>query len=196
VIAARDIRQLHDADRPLALDAYQQGKQRAIQRNTGFCNGGIVAYEMACQLEGAGISVRRLAMVDAFLCDPTSPPLLRFMRRAARKRLTQLGMLRSAPQAPAGAANWGAWHATLVEAWYAALARYAPRPYAGKIVLLWSDEMAARAEQLTRSWQRVAPQAGVGLGIPGTHLTSLTRHLAETSAILAEAIVRGVPPAP
>lgn len=161
----------------------------------GFCNGAIVAFEMARQLERARVPVSRLALVDAPFFDQTSAPLIGFMRRAARKPLTQLGVLEPAPQALPGATNWGTWHAALVEAWYAALARYTPRPYGGELVLLWSDEMADRAGQFSRNWRRVAPSAAGASGIPGTHLTSITRHLAETSAILAEAISHGAAPA-
>jgi amino acid adenylation domain-containing protein len=161
----------------------------------GFCNGGVVAFEMARQFERAGVGVAGLAIVDGLLLNAERSPFSTYLRQIARRRLQQLGLLRAprpdaGDKAPADANSWEGWHERLVEAWYDALARYVPRSYAGSVSLLWTDELGARSEQLTRDWQRVASKAFDAGRVPGSHLTSLTRHLDRTGSILAAALER------
>ncbi len=154
----------------------------------GYCNGGIVAYEMARQLERSGVTVAGLAIVDGFIFNTERSALSDFMRRQARRHLQRLGLGRAVVPPDAELASWQVRHESLVESWYDAMARYVPARYSGRTTLLWTGEMASRSEGLTRTWKRVAPNAVEGGIIPGTHLTAITRHLNETSAILAEAL--------
>jgi amino acid adenylation domain-containing protein len=164
----------------------------------GFCNGGVVAFEMARQFERDGVRVAGLAIVDGLLLNTERSPFSMYLRQVTRRRLEQLGLLRAArpdagDRSAADANSWEGWHERLVDAWYDALARYVPRSYGGSVSLLWTDELGARSEQLTRDWQRVASKAFDAGRVPGSHLTSLTRHLDLTARTLAAALER--PPA-
>ena len=110
-----------------------------------------------------------------------------FVRYEIRHALEGLGLLRPAhPRfASTGAANWNDSHKRLLAR---LLERYVPGPHAGNVSLLWTDESAPQSERFNAEWRRVAPAAITGR-IPGTHLTSITRHLAETSRILAEHVL-------
>jgi amino acid adenylation domain-containing protein len=157
----------------------------------GFCNGGVVAFETARQLEADGFPVEALTIVDGFLFNTERSPLEALLRKGAREQLERLGLRRAAHSQPVAAASWEAWHEELVESWYDALARYVPRPYAGNVSLLWSDEIAVRSADLMRAWKRVAQKAtGAGI-VPGSHLTAITRYLAQTSDRIAAVLERG-----
>ena len=149
----------------------------------GFCNGGVVAYETARQLEKAGIAVRRVVIVDGFSIDPDRSPL-QMIRYRLGTVLRRSGVLPSAtPLARPTPAKWHDWHELLVERWRHVLDRYEPPPYEGRVSLLWTDDVPG-AERSTARWRRVAPNTTADR-LPGGHLTSITRDLAETSRILA-----------
>jgi len=165
---------------------------RAIHRSGpivlgGFCNGGIVAYEMARQLERAGIRVDDVVLIDTFIRSAVRRPLGVRLRAEAGWLLERCGLRKPVHQraASSDAAKWEEWHEGILARWLQLLGRYVPGPYAGKVSLMWSDESAPRAEQLTADWRRVAHAAVAGR-IPGTHLTAITRYVAETSRTLAE----------
>ncbi len=68
----------------------QVGAIRAVQphgpyRLVGECSGGVLAYEIARQLEAAGERVSLLALIDAL--PLWEPPLLRFLPRGAYRAL-------------------------------------------------------------------------------------------------------------
>ena len=156
----------------------------------GFCNGGVVAFEMARQFERAGIRIAGLVVVDGLLLNIERSPFSMLVRREARRRLEQLGIMRAPRRHVADAGSWETWHERLVDAWYDALARYVPRNYGGAVSLLWSEELSPRAGQLTGDWQRVASAAFDAGRICGGHLTALTRHLDSTAATVAAALER------
>jgi thioesterase domain-containing protein len=73
------------------MAAYHVGKIRAVQPRGpyllgGMCAGGVIAYEMARQLEAAGERVALVALLDA--ADPSAPPRA---WRAAGDRLRRFG---------------------------------------------------------------------------------------------------------
>jgi amino acid adenylation domain-containing protein len=157
----------------------------------GYCNGGVVAFEMARQLERAGVTVAGLTIVDGFIFNTERSSVSDIMRRQARRHLERLGLGRALVAPDADEASWEAAHERLVESWYDALARYVPRRYTGRATLLWTEEIAPRSEALTSAWQRVAPHAQRAGIIPGSHLTAITRHLERTGEILAAALEAG-----
>ena len=153
----------------------------------GFCNGGIVAFEMARQLERAGVAVEHVVLLDAFNRNAGREPAAVFARSLLREALERTGLRPPAHQASSSApiASADAAHQRLLARWYRVLGRYVARRYTGAVSLLWTGENAPQAERLTAQWLAVAPAASVAY-VPGTHLTSITHHLAETSRILSE----------
>jgi amino acid adenylation domain-containing protein len=148
----------------------------------GFCNGGVVAYEIATQLVRAGVAVEGVVLVDAVNVNPQPIPLHVRARRAARRALD-----RFRPEPPA--TSWDAWHDRWLDRWLRVLADYVPGPFRGPVALVWTDEFAPDAERFTAAWRRIAPAGSTGT-MPGSHLTSLTRHLTTTARVLAEHIDR------
>jgi thioesterase domain-containing protein len=155
-------------------------------RLAGFCNGAIVAYEMARELTRTGVRVECVVLVDAVLADRDRLPLARRFAGAVRHVL-EVTQLRPALHrrriAPLANATWLDAHERVLGRWRSLLTRYRPQPYAGRIVLLWSDDRAADAVRQTHLWRRFAPDAGTGR-VPGAHLSAITRHLAQTSRIV------------
>lgn len=189
-----------DGDLPPSIEVMARENVRAIRRLHprgavllgGFCNGGIVAFEMARQLERAGVRVEHLTVVDAQLPKTVRAPIDAFARRKGRRALEGLGIVeRRARRALAGA-NWETWHRRSLDCWYDMLARYAPGRYTGTVSLLWTQEHDAELERMDAQWRRFAP-AAVTAPLPGGHLTTITRHLAQTSAIVAAHLCRTAP---
>lgn len=150
----------------------------------GFCNGGIMAYEMALQCERARIAVEGVIVVDARIINVQPLPLRTRLRHGARKVIERYRALRPARF---GATAWDDWHEAVLERWMRVLARYVPGAFAGPVSLLWSDEIAPESERQTARWRTFAPDA-TSSRIPGTHLTTMTRHLDTTSRILVDAV--------
>jgi hypothetical protein len=58
-----------------------------------------------------------------------------------------------------------------------AVTGYTPRPYPGRVLLVWPrEEVALDPDDLTMGWQIVAPNSEVTV-TPGMHLTSITRYV-------------------
>jgi thioesterase domain-containing protein/acyl carrier protein len=156
---------------------------RGPVRLGGFCNGAIVAYEMARELTRTGTAVECVVLVDAVIADRDRLPPATQLAGALRAVLEHTRLrpaLHRRRTAPHANASWLDWHEGLLGRWRSVLTRYRPQPYAGRIVLLWSDERAADAVRQTQLWQRFAPDAGTGR-VPGGHLSAITQHLAQTS---------------
>ncbi len=116
----------------------------------GFCNGGIVAFEMARQLERAGMPVDDVVLIDTFDRSAEPKPFGVRLRSQVRWLLERCGLrtpvhLRGAGLDPA---NWEEWHERILARWLQLLGRYVPGPYAGTVSLMWSDESAPRAEHV------------------------------------------------
>jgi amino acid adenylation domain-containing protein len=180
---------------PLSIEAMARENIRAIRAVHpagplvlgGFCNGGVVAYEMARQLVLAGVRVDDVVLVDTFCHSAIRKPLTVRIRAEVRWLLERCGLLAPVHVRPAtsDAANWEEWHERLLARWLQLLGRYVPRAYDGNVSLMWSDASASQAERLTAEWRRVARRAAVAGRIPGSHLTAITRYVAETSRTLA-----------
>ncbi len=157
----------------------------------GFSFGGFIAYEMAQTLLACGEPVGMLGMIDSLVmgraalnghAGPTQPqpdaaepvhrPVPRFsdhlkklmspggLRYAADKivrrgyRFTYMGfekMQRPVPRFLLRPEDLN---------WYAG-ARYAPRPYPGKVTLFFSDESIQDGRAMVDFWQGVAPEAEI-----------------------------------
>jgi amino acid adenylation domain-containing protein len=181
-----------DGELPPSIEVMARENVRAIRRLYprgsvllgGFCNGGVVAFEMARLLERAGVRVEHLTVVDAQLPKTVRAPIEAFARRKGRRALEGLGIVERRSSRAVAGSNWETWHRRSLDCWYDVLARYAPGRYAGSVSLLWTSEHDGEVEQFDAQWRRFA-SAAVTATLPGGHLTAITRHLAQTSAIVA-----------
>jgi len=64
-----------------------------------------------------------------------------------------------------------------------AITEYDPRPYGGRVALIWPRDEAAASEDPTRGWRRIVPHAEAHV-TPGTHLETVTRHGADLAALI------------
>ena len=127
----------------------------------GMCLGGIIAYEMAIQLEAMGEKVDLVAIFDT-----RRPPGFRRAPRPKRMIKQWLGSI----------ANRGQ-ERYLKKVWLAnekARNRYKAKPYGGKITLFWSDESEDEGKQdRVAMWAELAKGGADVVRVPGTHLSLL-----------------------
>ncbi len=64
-----------------------------------------------------------------------------------------------------------------------AITEYDPRPYGGRVALIWPSDEVVASDDPTRGWGRIAPNAQAHV-TPGTHLGTVTRHGAELAALI------------
>jgi len=161
-----------------ALAAYYLDEIRAVQPEGpyllgGVCSGGVVAFEMAQQLQAQGQQVALLALVE-----PSSPHVpglrayfnlaavsfRRFVRRFGRhsRNVSQLGSAEQRAylrlKAKLFANSW-------------ALRRYAPQPYPGRIHLFLTSESLRSPHASRLGWRELAANGAKVHEIPGTHAT-------------------------
>lgn len=216
----------------------------------GFCNGALVAFEMARRLEAQGEKVGLLVLIYASASNIRFKPLKhmadgfgRLLGQERERRINNFLLLRSRAQrlneirsyyaarikelsqsgideqmaiaikksrsvfgklqraftgGNAGAAQakttsqklapedsgqeTGEGYRRIIrwditDSYHKIMDSYIPRPYKGRVTLLWPDEAASEVPgDPTMGWHRVAREGVEVLGIPGKHLTCITRH--------------------
>ncbi len=144
----------------------------------GWSYGGVVAYEMARHLRAAGREVEMVVLIDA------TPPLLAPTAGSPAEMLAHLGLGEVSPSAADEA-----WLGRLYSGYRArkaALARYRPGAYDGRVLLFRAAELpaAARLERVPSENRWMLLDAGLGwaahcarvevMTAPGNHDTVLT----------------------
>jgi thioesterase domain-containing protein len=178
----------------------------------GFCNGGLVAYEMARRLVAAGERVERLILVAPVL-PLAGGRLARLGDRAralrqyyvartrAMMRLSLAEQLRyargkamallgrgAAPPIPmprTGASALPPGRAELRDLAYQRITRpYLPEPFAGDVDIIWPENERRRVRgRSTRAWRRAAGRVRVRM-VPGEHLTCIRERVGELGAAI------------
>lgn len=173
----------------------------------GFCNGGLVAYEMARQLHTAGQKVDLLALIDSIPTRLTT--LCTFIRHAGQLlgltpdkqldwflrlqhfyRYWRDGNANEAvflkqfdPKIESPFPPLGILHKVYPAMFIWATAHYVPGFYLGKVTLLWDSAEPERSQW----WQRIAEgkdQEVEVYQIPGSHSTCKTEHISGMAAQL------------
>ncbi|WP_245688611.1 non-ribosomal peptide synthetase [Thermogemmatispora onikobensis] len=193
------------------IEAIRRIQPSGPYRLAGWCNGGLVAYEMARQLQAMGEKVELLVLID-----PTAPEhgwsrarlacsfirvlgtllqhneqqqLEHFRRWRYRYSLWRYQLARwrkgqreNAPPPP----NEGRQHWTSTCSWI--LTRYRSGPYYGDITFFWAAEEERWRRKPWLAFARRHQQEGRGRidsqELPGTHITSRTTYLAAFAAEL------------
>jgi amino acid adenylation domain-containing protein len=178
----------------------------------GHCHGGIVALEMARQLQAEGERIGAVVLVDTEAPGRDPRAVHHSADWLGRLRRTLHGgpvVLRSrshgASNGIAGLARYyrrrlrllarsglraqiGFLRRTLAWAAYRrAIRRYAPSPYSGRVALFRAEEFPAKSPDL--GWSELLPRLEVVV-IPGDHYTCVTRHVAALGARLEEVLRR------
>ena len=128
----------------------------------GFCSGGLIAFEMAQQLQAQDQQVAALVLIAP----------ARLQSRSGQ----------SLPLAPPDLTRWS-WEARrLLALRYCAqvCAYYRPRRYAGKITLLQPKDVSHKAEESLRIWKELATEVAVQF-VSGNHETALSVYIQEVA---------------
>jgi aspartate racemase len=160
----------------------------------GSCVGGVVALEMAQQLQHAGQELRALVLIDSFV-----PRWSRFMRN----EIVNFWSLRLRPELQWAKANGffeyaRIWRRRLVNptpeeesaqrqvevmrTYLARLTAYKPRRYDGRVILLRAAN--PRAEDPVTRWRSIMNGPFEVHDIPGDHFTHLREHAKATAECL------------
>lgn len=141
----------------------------------GWCSAGVIALEIARQLEEAGERVAFVALFDArgVLLPAMSPARRRLVRavRLAGKlrfRATQAGRLRWLRQA------FAARNAQVALVNNVGLRQYRPHPWTGRVVHVWAAERPrGRFLDPMFEWGHVSPGGFTFYEVPGDHFSML-----------------------
>ncbi len=161
----------------------------------GYCNGGLIAYEMARLLEAQGESVEALILIHA------SPGSIRYrpLRRVARSLGRRMGLqepalhqwmetLRAARSPHLRPKKNGGDKAgaeinplqkqqdELMNLYRMLIGYYAPGPYSGQISLFWPAEASADNSSPDRAWADFAERTEV-FPVPGDHYSCILEHI-------------------
>ena len=169
----------------------------------GICNGGVIAYEMARQLETRGERVGLVVVIAArarleghrralrafidrignsFALSPDQRTEVFLQLRGLGHRLREIyrslrrGGLSYRAERRKVAVGTEAFRLKLFDALGRALGGYIPKPYAGRILVLSPNDEPDLHNDPSAGWGRVAPQSKFQV-VPGGHITCVTDHL-------------------
>jgi thioesterase domain-containing protein len=149
----------------------------------GFSFGGVLAFEVAQQLEAAGESVGLIAIIDSDVPGTARDGLWFRLRRAVRRILHHRRS--RGIQAPASALSEEALADSVSErnhGYLAAMRRYHARPYAGKAVFV---EASLDGEHTPYGWPALVEQLEVH-ALPADHLGVLQGEMARRLAAILQ----------
>lgn len=143
----------------------------------GSCVGGVVAFEIAQQLQQQGEEIAALILVDSTY--PSRKWYWRYVARTFWRRFKADG-LRALASAPDGAIEKRRFQ--IGRRYLARTLQYRPRPFAGCLSLIISERQ--RHRDPTRMWRALAA-GGMELSyVPGDHFSHLRQYAAETGAAI------------
>jgi acyl-CoA synthetase (AMP-forming)/AMP-acid ligase II/thioesterase domain-containing protein len=160
----------------------------------GWCGAGIVALEMARQLEQSGAQVAFVALFDAreILSPRRFLPRLSFLASRAARQGPQV--LRKAVMTRVTHARDAAGRArnglppSHADSFDQALRSWRPSPWSGRVLHLWAAECPSGGQKL--AWTRLSPQSEFH-DVPGDHLSMLHEpNVATVADILTSALDR------
>ena len=157
------------------LDEIRTVRARGPYHLGGFSLGGLVAYEMACQLRARGEEVGLLALFDTYAGNPKSVneslldllrhptwPQLRQLPGALRKKVRRTIRMWRTPEALKKVMNTNA----------RAAEQYRLRPYSGKATLLRAGDTWRVSEDPRAGWCQLVGVLET-IDIPGAHMDIL-----------------------
>ena len=147
----------------------------------GHCNGALVALEMARQLMAEGEQVLTVVLIDAKA--PWRPKLV-FSSGAVEVETLRV------PGNPSSGLSNGKPIASVAQRYKAAVARYAPELFPGRVAVLRSQGIHDIRQSL--GWSLVARQVDTH-AIPGNHFSAITRHVAELGACIRLCVDEALP---
>jgi amino acid adenylation domain-containing protein len=172
----------------------------------GYCNGGLVAYEMACQLEKAGERVDVLVVIGTRCPNANVVALRRIAggvdlpKRLARlfSRVSTMAKLPAEEKLRRLSAKFRRGlrgnseglvrtrSASMFEIYSASMRRFTPRPYGGRVTAVWgADERKEPPDEVARDWRKAARAVDFHI-VPGDHQGCVTNHVAVVGDLIAQ----------
>jgi enterobactin synthetase component F len=148
----------------------------------GFSAAGLVAYEAARLLRAAGRDVTETVLVATNLRATLRTRVGRFMQlpwRRRVRRVVDIVFRRRAPEHRAIEIELGRDY----QMYEAAHDAYVPRPYDGRVRILWPAGERTPYDAVLRDWRKLVRDVAIE-SIPGTHLGAVSRHLGDIAAAL------------
>ena len=184
---------LGDSPVPDSIEAMAEDLAAAIRRTRphgpyvvgGHCNGAVIAVEVARQLIAQGEQVPLVLVLDA-KAPWRATPVFEMASDNAPARAPARSALRGIDPAPLEAMT----DDKPFVRYRRAMARYSPARVPVRIAVLHSASFQDLRPNL--GWSAVGQDVETHL-IPGDHLTSITRHVAETAARMQACIDTAVP---
>jgi hypothetical protein len=152
---------------PSLLGSYPNGPFRL----GGHCNGGLLAWEIARQLEQLGRCVELVALIEV--------PSLNARIRAISVLYNAVVAVAPSKTAKRFAVLRASWN----RMGFPFVANYVPKRISSRVAYLVSEESRAKAEFSPERWARLAPEVFAKF-LPGNHLGCVTEHAATTAHVL------------
>ena len=161
---------------------------RAIQAEEpyllgGYCNGGLVAYEMARRLNQLGQSVDLLVMLGIEADDTLFRSLWPEFDAEEYQSIYRQPMLVNMPGLDG--LDPPRRRQAVLGMYHLAIKNYFLLPYLGRVMVVWPAEQAAATQDPSHGWAAVAGEVETQV-IPGNHQTCVTYHV----QVLAECLGR------
>jgi amino acid adenylation domain-containing protein len=163
---------------PQILSAHPTG----VFRLGGHCNGGLLAWEIACQLERLDREVEFIALIDA--PSVNARPLIRAIALLNRLVVATAPITISRKFALEGMrALWMRWKFSDGGSYSRAVSNYVPQKITSRIICLVSEDSRSKVEFSWRPWTNLAGDVSCRY-ISGTHLGCITQHVGDTARLL------------
>jgi acyl-CoA synthetase (AMP-forming)/AMP-acid ligase II/thioesterase domain-containing protein len=149
----------------------------------GFCNGGLLAWEIAHQLQSLGRKVEFVVLIDALSLNARWP-IRMIVRLTTLIAAVTGGKVGKKFKRDGMRAVWNRLKQRVYYGPYLrAMSNYLPPRLESTVVPVLCEEVRAMREFCSTPWARLAPQVHCRY-IPGTHLGAITTHVAELAPLL------------
>jgi acyl-CoA synthetase (AMP-forming)/AMP-acid ligase II len=150
----------------------------------GTCNGGLLAWEIACRLERLGREVEVVVLIDTISLNARPvlravAGLIRFIVAVAPKKISEkvkLNGMRSV---------WrrGKWHLSRYGSYSRAISNYVPSRIRSRVFCVVCEESRPKTAYSPMPWTNLASAAGCEY-VAGTHISCVTTHVGEVARLL------------
>jgi oxalate---CoA ligase len=156
----------------------------------GFCNGGLVAWELAHQLENLGRKVELVLLVDVRSFNARLP--IRMLARVTKLMAAVTpGKLSKKFELDAMRAIWNRMKRQVYYGPYLrAMSNYLPPKLQCQVIAVLCEESRRMREFSTTPWSRLAPTVHRRY-VPGSHLGAITTHAGELAFLLDDLLSPG-----
>jgi acyl-CoA synthetase (AMP-forming)/AMP-acid ligase II/thioesterase domain-containing protein/acyl carrier protein len=162
----------------------------------GYCNGGLLAWELASQLDRMGREVEAVVLIETISLNA------RLVLRAIAKLLGTIGTIAPKRIGEKASANgmWALrrlgkrmkaiwhtanWHVDIFGPYSRVMSKYVPPPIVTRVLCVVCDHNRASTSYSSKPWINLAPVVQSKI-VAGTHVTCITKHVSEVARSIDE----------